>query len=44
VDGTDFFIRMSMNITDGGTGVAKFTAVLDHRPFPPTIKGVISQP
>jgi len=32
-----------MNITEGGTGLATFTAVLDHGPFPPTIKGVIVQ-
>jgi len=43
VDGTRYFVRMGMNITEGGTGLATFTAVLDHGPFPPTIKGVIVQ-
>jgi hypothetical protein len=43
VDGTKYFVRMGMNITEGGTGMATFTAVLDHGPFPPTIKGVITQ-
>ena len=41
VDGTKYFVRMGMNITEGGTGMATFTAVLDHGPLPPTIKGVI---
>lgn len=43
VDGTRYFVRMGMNITEGGTGLATFTAILDHGPFPPTIKGVIRQ-
>ena len=41
VDGTKHFVRMGMNITEGGSGDATFTAILDHGPFPPTIKGVI---
>lgn len=41
VDGTKYFVRMGMNITEGGSGDATFTAILDHGPFPPTIKGVI---
>jgi hypothetical protein len=32
-----------MNITQGGTGEATFIAMLDHGPFPPTIRGVITQ-
>jgi hypothetical protein len=44
VDGTRYFVRMLMNISEGGTGHATFTAILDHGPFPPTIKGVIRQP
>ena len=43
VDGTKYFVRMGMNITEGGSGAATFTAILDHGPFPPTIKGVIRQ-
>jgi hypothetical protein len=41
VDGTKYFVRMGMNITEGGSGEATFSAILDHGPFPPTIKGVI---
>jgi len=41
VDGTKYFVRMGMHITEGGSGDATFTAILDHGPFPPTIKGVI---
>jgi hypothetical protein len=32
-----------MEITQGGTGQAVFNAILDHGPFPPTIKGVIAE-
>jgi hypothetical protein len=35
-------VQMSMEIDEGGT--ATFHAVLDHNAFPPTIKGVITQP
>ena len=35
---------MTMKITGGGSGDATFTAILDHGPFPPTIRGVIQQP
>jgi hypothetical protein len=41
---TQFGVVMSMEITEGGTGDATFRAILDHGPFPPTIKGVITQP
>ena len=44
VDGTSTFVRMLMNITEGGTGTATFRAFLDHGPFPPTIQGAITQP
>jgi hypothetical protein len=40
---TQFGVVMSMSITDGGSGNARFRAILDHGPFPPTIQGVISQ-
>jgi hypothetical protein len=43
VDGTRYLVGMSMDITQGGHGQAQFSAVLDHGPFPPTIKGAISQ-
>jgi hypothetical protein len=36
-------LGMSMDITQGGTGQAVFNALLDHAPFPPTIKGVITE-
>jgi hypothetical protein len=41
---TQFYVVMEMEITGGGTGTATYTAILDHGPFPPTIKGVITQP
>ena len=45
VDGIQYHVvGMTMEITQGGTGQAVFNAVLDHGPFPPTIKGAISQP
>jgi hypothetical protein len=40
---TQFYVEMEMEITGGGTGDATFKAILDHGPFPPTIKGVITQ-
>ena len=43
VDGIRYLVGMSMNITQGGHGQAHFDAVLDHGPFPPTIRGAISQ-
>lgn len=43
VDGTRYLVEMTMDITDGGSGEATFNAVLDHGPFPPTIRGVIAQ-
>jgi hypothetical protein len=41
--GLQYGVHMPMKITQGGTGQATFDAILDHNPFPPTIKGVISQ-
>ena len=41
---TQFFVVMSMEIDEGGSGEATFKAILDHGPFPPTIRGVIQQP
>lgn len=43
VDGVKYLVRMTMNIVQGGSGQAQFSVVLDHGPFPPTIKGVIGQ-
>jgi hypothetical protein len=44
VDGIKYHVLgMSMDITEGGSGQAVFNAVLDHGPFPPTIKGVITE-
>ena len=40
---TQFAVVMSMEINEGGSGEATFTAILDHGPFPPTIRGVIRQ-
>jgi hypothetical protein len=45
VNGVQYLVLgMSMEITQGGSGLAVFNAVLDHGPFPPTIRGVIGQP
>jgi hypothetical protein len=45
VDGVRYqVLGMSMEITQGGSGEAVFNAVLDHGPFPPTIRGAIEQP
>ena len=41
---TQFFVEMDMTITGGGSGEATFKAILDHGPFPPTIRGVIQEP
>ena len=41
---TQFGVEMTMKITGGGSGEATFRAILDHGPFPPTIRGVIQQP
>jgi hypothetical protein len=43
VDGVKYLVQMTMNISQGGNGAAQFNAVLDHGPFPPTIKGAIGQ-
>src|SRR3954469_23313343 len=43
IDGVRYLVSMTMNIVQGGTGQAKFNAVLDHGPFPPTIRGAITQ-
>jgi hypothetical protein len=41
---TQFGVVMSMDINEGGNGKATFRAILDHGPFPPTIRGMIQQP
>jgi hypothetical protein len=43
IDGVRYLVSMTMNIVQGGTGQAQFSAVLDHGPFPPTIRGAITQ-
>jgi len=44
VDGIRYLVEMTLNITEGGSGEATFHAELDHGPFPPTIRGTITQP
>jgi hypothetical protein len=41
--GLQFLVNLTMNITQGGSGQAHLTVLLDHGPFPPTVKGTISQ-
>jgi hypothetical protein len=43
IDGVKYLVSMTMNIVQGGSGQAQFNAVLDHGPFPPTIRGAITQ-
>ena len=43
IDGTKFLVSLTMNIDHGGSGEAKLTVLLDHGPFPPTVRGTISQ-
>jgi hypothetical protein len=43
VDGVKYLVSMTMHIVQGGSGEAQFDAVLDHGPFPPTIRGAITQ-
>jgi hypothetical protein len=43
IDGVKYLVSMKMKIQQGGSGEARFDAVLDHGPFPPTIQGAITQ-
>lgn len=43
VDGIKYLVSLTMDIDQGGDGTAQLTVLLDHGPFPPTVKGVISQ-
>src|SRR4051812_41933401 len=43
MDGVRYLVQMTMKINQGGNGAAQFSAILDHGPFPPTIKGAIGQ-
>jgi hypothetical protein len=45
IDGVKFLVNLTMNITQGGTGDAHLTVILDHGPLPlpPIVQGVITQ-
>jgi len=43
LNGTQFCVTMTMELTGGGTGEVFFSGVLDHGPFPPTIAGYVTQ-
>jgi len=43
VDGVKYSVSLTMKIEQGGSGEAKLDVVLDHKPFPPTVKGFITQ-
>jgi hypothetical protein len=44
IDGIRYLVSLTMNIgEDGSDGQAQLTVLLDHEPFPPTVKGTISQ-
>ena len=43
IDGVKYLVSMTMKIQQGGSGEARFDAILDHGPFPPTIRGAITQ-
>jgi hypothetical protein len=42
-DGVQFKVDITLNIKQGGSGQAHLTVILDHGPFPPTVKGFITQ-
>jgi len=39
----EFEVNLTMNIDQGGSGQAHLKVTLDHKPFPPTVKGFITQ-
>ena len=43
VNGVQYLVSLTMKIDQGGKGEAQLNVVLDHGPFPPTVKGSISQ-
>ncbi len=43
IDGVQYAVSLTMKIEQGGKGEAQLNVVLDHGPFPPTVKGTISQ-
>jgi hypothetical protein len=43
VNGVQYLVSLTMKIDQGGKGEAQLNVVLDHGPFPPTVKGTISQ-
>jgi hypothetical protein len=43
VDGVKYLVNVTLKIDQGGSGQSQLCAVLDHGPFPPTIKGAITQ-
>lgn len=43
IDGIRYSVSLTMDIDHGGSGEAQLMVLLDHGPFPPTVKGVISQ-
>ena len=43
LNGTQFCITMTLDITDGGNGQVYFRGLLDHGPFPPEIAGFVTQ-
>lgn len=43
LNGTQFCVSMTLELTDGGSGEVFFSGVLDHGPFPPTIAGYVTQ-
>ena len=44
INGVQFQVSLTMNIgQDGSEGHAELNVILDHGPFPPTVKGTITQ-
>ena len=43
IDGIRYQVSLTMDIDQGGSGTAELNVLLDHGPFPPTVKGAITQ-
>lgn len=43
IDGIRYKVSLTMDIEQGGDGNAQLEVTLDHEPFPPTVKGGITQ-
>jgi len=43
INGIQYMVSLTMNIERGGEGTAELNVILDHGPFPPTVKGAITQ-